>query len=160
METPADRKPPASDGFARRGWRRYAARMRRRPFVAAWQGVAAATFVVTLVSGALVRVTDPGSFTSLADGMWWAVQTVTTVGYGDVLPASLAGRLVAVLVMMFGLAFLTVTTAAVGSLFAESTRRRAMRECDDPLQEEVERLHARLDEVLDELHALRGRPRD
>jgi voltage-gated potassium channel len=136
--------------------RAYFDRLQRRPFVAAWQGVATATLLVTVLGGMLVRLTDAATFGSIWEGMWWAAQTVTTVGYGDVLPESALGRLVAVLVMMVGVAFLTVTTAAIASLFAESTRRRIARQREDPVHVEVERLHERLDEVMAELRMLRG----
>lgn len=146
----------AAGGRARRWFRAYLASLERRPFVAAWQGVAFATLAITVLGGLLVRITDPESIDSLGQGMWWAVQTVTTVGYGDTLPESLAGRLVAVLVMMIGVAFLTVTTAAIGSLFSESTRRRINRNREDPVHIEVELLHRRMDELLHEVRELRA----
>lgn len=149
-----DSRPPASDP-PRTPAQAYAERLQRRPFVAAWQGVAAATLLVTLVSGVLVRLTDAATFGSVWEGMWWAAQTVTTVGYGDVLPGSVAGRLVAVVVMMAGIAFLTVTTGAIASLFAESTRRRMAQHREDPMHAELDRLHERLDEVMQELRSLR-----
>lgn len=123
--------------------------------MAAWQGVTAATLLVTVAGGLLVRVTDPAAFGSIWDGMWWAAQTVTTVGYGDQLPSPPLGRLVAVLVMMFGLAFLTVTTAAIASLFAESARRRRESGGDHPLHDDLDRLGRRLDGLAAEVRALR-----
>ncbi|MFP5451651.1 MAG: potassium channel family protein [Thermoleophilia bacterium] len=147
---------PGQQGRLLRWWRAYLASLERRPFMAAWQGVAAATLLITVVGGMLVRLTDPESIDSLAQGMWWAVQTVTTVGYGDTLPESFAGRMVAVLVMMIGVAFLTVTTAAIGSLFSESTRRRIHRNREDPMHIEVERLHERMDVLIDEIRELRA----
>jgi voltage-gated potassium channel len=154
-QTPAADPEAPSDGFLARHSRAYLKRVQDRPFVAAWQGVASATFIITLCGGLLVRVTDPDVFANLWLGMWWAVQTVTTVGYGDVLPESLAGRLIATLMMMIGIAFLTVTTAAIGSLFSESTRRRIARNREDPVHVEVQRLHERLDELVSELRILR-----
>ena len=50
-------------------------------------------------------------------GLWWAVQTVTTVGYGDHTPVTVSGRLVAAFVMLVGIGFLTVVTAAITSTF-------------------------------------------
>lgn len=162
MSTPDIEQDGAPDGGDAEGgraktWlRSYLDRLERRPFVAAWQGVAFATLFITVVGGLLVRVTDPDSIDSLGQGMWWAIQTVTTVGYGDTLPESLPGRLVAVLVMMIGVAFLTVTTAAIGSLFSESTRRRIHRNREDPVHIEVELLHRRMDELLHEVRELRS----
>jgi voltage-gated potassium channel len=147
---------PEDPGRIRRWVRSYLSSLERRPFVAAWQGVAFATLVITVLGGILVRATDPQSIDSLSQGMWWAVQTVTTVGYGDTLPQSPAGRMVAVLVMMIGVAFLTVTTAAIASLFNESTRRRIHRNREDPVHVEVEHLHRRMDELLHEMRELRS----
>ena len=48
--------------------------------------------------------------------MWWAMQTVTTVGYGDVTPRHTSGRIVAVFVMLEGIAFLTIVIAAITRL--------------------------------------------
>ena len=54
---------------------------------------------------------------SLGSGLWWAVQTVTTVGYGDNVPTNVTGQLLAALVMLLGIGFLTVITAAITSTF-------------------------------------------
>ena len=53
-----------------------------------------------------MTVVDRNSFPTVGAGLWWAAQTVTTVGYGDHVPESVAGQLVAVLVMLFGIGFL------------------------------------------------------
>ena len=71
---------------------------------------------------------DRENFTTIGQGLWWAVQTVTTVGYGDAVPTTVAGRLVAAVVMLGGLAFLAVITAAVTSSFvARATEERTKR---------------------------------
>jgi voltage-gated potassium channel len=54
--------------------------------------IATATTVMTVVAGLLVTVVDRESFPSIGSGLWWATQTVTTVGYGDNIPMNLAGR--------------------------------------------------------------------
>src|SRR5262249_54001441 len=77
--------------------------------------IAAVTTVVTVGSGLLMAGIDHKNFPTLWLGLWWAVQTVTTVGYGDHVPTSAAGMLVAVLVMLLGIAFLSVITAAITS---------------------------------------------
>ena len=63
--------------------------------------IASASTVMTVGAGLLVTVVDRENFPSIGSGLWWAVQTVTTVGYGDNIPMNLAGRLVAVLVMLW-----------------------------------------------------------
>lgn len=92
--------------------------------MAIWQTVAGATVILTFISALLVRWTDPETIRTFGDGMWWAAQTVTTVGYGDIVLESAPGRAVGALVMFMGIAFITSTTAVMGTVFAESTRRR------------------------------------
>lgn len=79
--------------------------------------IAAITTVATVGFGLLMTAVDHRNFTTLGLGLWWAVQTVTTVGYGDHVPTTTAGRLLAALVMLIGLAFLAVITAAITSAF-------------------------------------------
>ena len=78
--------------------------------------IATASTAMTVGAGLLVTVVDRENFPSIGSGLWWAVQTVTTVGYGDNVPTNLAGRLVAVLVMLLGISFLTIITASITSL--------------------------------------------
>lgn len=56
------------------------------------------------------------------DGTWWAIVTVTTVGYGDVYPTSVSGRIVAIIVMLVGVGFLAVLTATIASFFVKADR--------------------------------------
>jgi voltage-gated potassium channel len=100
------------------------ARIAAQPFRGAWQGIAAVTLAIALVAGVLVRITDPHRYHSIWAGMWWGMQTVTTVGYGDVVPQTAAGRLTGVAVMLVGISFITVTAGAITSEFVEAARRR------------------------------------
>jgi voltage-gated potassium channel len=84
--------------------------------------IASATTLITLGAGILMTVVDRNNFSSIGSGLWWAVQTVTTVGYGDDVPTTVAGRLLAALVMLFGIGFLTVITAAITSTFVSRSR--------------------------------------
>jgi voltage-gated potassium channel len=130
-------------------------RITREPFLGAWRAVAVVTLVVTIAGGAAMRLTDPDTFSSVWLGMWWAAQTVTTVGYGDVLPASVAGRVVAVVVMLGGVAFISVTTAAIASAFVEAARRRRSAPTDDPATLELRRLREEVEALGAEVRALR-----
>jgi voltage-gated potassium channel len=84
--------------------------------------IAGVSTVITLAAGVLMTLVDRESFPSIGTGLWWAVQTVTTVGYGDHVPETVAGRLLAALVMLFGIGFLTVITAAITSTFVARSR--------------------------------------
>jgi voltage-gated potassium channel len=90
--------------------------------------IAAITTIATVGFGLLMTTIDHKNFTTVGEGLWWAVQTVSTVGYGDLVPSTTAGRLVAAAVMLLGLAFLAVVTAAITSSFvARATEERARR---------------------------------
>jgi voltage-gated potassium channel len=84
--------------------------------------VALITVFVVVVSGAVESVVDTGDFHSLWDAIWWAVVTVTTVGYGDVYPTTVQGRIVAMVVMLVGIGFLSVLTATIASHFVKTER--------------------------------------
>src|SRR5438105_995350 len=76
----------------------------------------AASFVTVAVVGALlIRVLDSHDFPSLGLAVWWALQTFTTVGYGDVVPTTVYGRVVGGVEMVLGVSFISFLTAAVTS---------------------------------------------
>ena len=83
--------------------------------------IAIASIAITLGSAVLMTIVDHEDYPSVGSGLWWAVQTVTTVGYGDHTPVNVSGRLVAALVMLVGIGFLTVITAAITSGFVSRT---------------------------------------
>ena len=85
--------------------------------------IASMSALMTLAAGVLVTIVDHDNYPSIGEGLWWAVQTVTTVGYGDNVPTNAAGRFVAVVVMLLGISFLTVITAAITSSFVARSRR-------------------------------------
>ena len=86
--------------------------------------------------------------------MWWALQTVTTIGYGDVTPKEPAGRIVAAFVMLEGVALLTITIAVITSTFvARAAREREDAEAADDEQAEV-RIEAKLDDLAARLERL------
>ncbi len=64
-----------------------------------------------------MRLLDHKEYPNIFIGMWWAIQTVTTVGYGDVTPRSVAGRIVATFVMLEAIALVAIVTAAITSTF-------------------------------------------
>ena len=110
--------------------------------------IASATIAITVASGLLMRVVDTEDYPSLGSGLWWAAQTVTTVGYGDEVPTSVGGRLLAVLVMLFGIGFLTVITAAITSTFvAHAAQRADQLGAEPPTAEQVRELDRRLERI-------------
>ena len=122
--------------------------------------IVTATAVVVVGGGILMRVVDHDEYSSVWTGMWWALQTVTTVGYGDVTPKHVSGRIVASIVMFEGIAFLAIITASITSSFVERAREARDLVTRKEEQTEHEQTIARFDELdrkLDRLEAaLRG----
>jgi voltage-gated potassium channel len=103
--------------------------------------------VLVLVAGLLARIVEPDTFTSLGLAYWWAVTTVTTVGYGDVVPESPAGRVVASMLMLTGLALIpTLTSVIVSTLIGK--RHAADQERIIQMEESAEAVLARIEERL------------
>lgn len=69
------------------------------------------------------NVVDHHDFDSFWKGVWWATATVTTVGYGDVVPTTVVGRLIGIALMLVGIGFLAVLTATIASAFVKSDRQ-------------------------------------
>ena len=114
--------------------------------------IVTATILIVTVGGVLMRFVDHSGYSSVWLGMWWVLQTVTTVGYGDVPPTNRLGFLVTAAVMLWGIAFLTITTAAITSVFVtRAQRERAVGEKDE--EAPVIAGLVRVDEQLAELTA-------
>jgi voltage-gated potassium channel len=113
----------------------------------AGRAIAFATFLVTVAAGVGIRLLDRAEFDNVWVGLWWAVQTVTTVGYGDVVPHNPNGRIVGAALMLVGIAFLTVITAMITATLVEVLRRRYERASGIHLE-------SRLDDVADRLARL------
>jgi voltage-gated potassium channel len=77
------------------------------------------TVAAVVVAGAAQHAVDAGEYGSLWDGVWWAVVTVTTVGYGDLYPKTVQGRLVGIVLMFVGIGFLSLLTASIASRFVK-----------------------------------------
>jgi voltage-gated potassium channel len=120
--------------------------------------IVAATAIVVVVSALLMRLFDGSEYPNLGRGLWWAMQTVPTVGYGDVTPQHPSGRIIATVVMLWGIAFLAILTAAITSTFVA----RAAREREEQLEAAGDKsTDARLDELaarLDRIEQLLSRP--
>jgi voltage-gated potassium channel len=136
--------------------RQFAKFLSKPPTVrAAARIIVVATASVVVLGGILMRVFDHKEYDNVWVGMWWAIQTVTTVGYGDVTPAALSGRIIASFVMLEGIAFLAIVTAAITSTFVARATKQLQAGRDDEMTElhRIEKRFDQLDRRLDRLEA-------
>jgi voltage-gated potassium channel len=124
--------------------------------------IVTATAVVVAGGGVAMRLLDHAEYSNVWVGMWWALQTVTTVGYGDVTPKNVSGRIVGGFVMLYGIAFLTITIAAITSTLVTRAERELAAELqaaeaeDVRLERRFEDVSARLERVEQLLKQLTG----
>ena len=109
-------------------------------------------FMASLAVYDAERGAPAASITSYLDAVWWALTTITTVGYGDDYPVTGQGRLVAVLLMVGGIALLGVVTAAVASWFVGRVTEAAQAQDDA----DDEAMRAEIRQLADEVRRLRG----
>jgi voltage-gated potassium channel len=128
-----------------------------RPRVARWYGrlnlfraiasILTVAVVLVLIAGALARLVEPEVFTSLGLAYWWAITTVTTVGYGDVVPESPSGRVVGALLMLTGLSLIpTLTSVIVSTLISKRTHEETRLLSDELVKstDSLQRIEERL----------------
>lgn len=101
--------------------------------------------MTVLGGGAAYAAVEKSQNLSAWDGVWWAIVTVTTVGYGDTFPQTDAGRIIAIMVMFVGIGFIAVLTAAAAERFLRVQREE---------RDELEGVEQRLDEILTRLDAI------
>lgn len=85
-----------------------------------------AIFVITILAGVLVAAVDPQRFHTPGEGIWWAWETVTTVGYGDYVPSNWPGRVIAIFLMICGVCLIALLSATFAELFIAEEERRAL----------------------------------
>ena len=104
--------------------------------------------VAVVLFGLAERLIDPKTFPNVWIGIWWAIETVTTVGYGDVVPRQTAGKVIAGFLMLGGLSLLSVVTAAITSGFVSRAEAHRRTTEQDPVIQ-------KLDQLAGELQAIR-----
>jgi voltage-gated potassium channel Kch len=101
---------------------------------------------LAVVAAVLERLFDP-AFDSFGDALWYSVVTVSTVGYGDIVPASATGRIIGSGLMLVGLGLIPLVTSVVVSILV-AHRNRAIREAAlrdlEVIVERLDRIEARL----------------
>jgi voltage-gated potassium channel Kch len=104
--------------------------------------IGAVAVALTVGAAALGRLVEPQTFGSFGEACWWALQTVSTVGYGDTVPETDGGRVIAAALMLLGVAFVPAITSIVVAVLVAQIQRRSGRQAahDMQLAERLERL--------------------
>jgi voltage-gated potassium channel len=97
--------------------------------------------LIVVVSGAAMAVVDTKDVHSFDEGVWWALVTVTTVGYGDIEITTAAGRVIAAFVMLAGIGFMAALTATIAAAFVKQERH-------DTTDVKLDKTDVKLDQVL------------
>ena len=118
--------------------------------------IVTATLLVVVLGGVLMRVLDHKEYASIWLGMWWVLQTVTTVGYGDLTPETPIGKILTSLVMLWGVAFLAIITAAITSVFVARAQQERMADADEAAAGAERTVDDRLDQIDAQLQQLRA----
>ena len=122
-------------------------------------GLAATFFVLALVGAIVMRVADAHNFPSVGLAFWWALQTMTTVGYGDVVPTTTAGKVVGGIEMMIGISLISLLTAAVTSVVIQRGETASREEDRANLEETAQTILAAIAEIDDRLGRLESQSR-
>jgi voltage-gated potassium channel len=138
--------PQAGEERSRTGFERM---LFAKPITPRRAGVLIATtsLSLTVLGGLAVWILDSSGIGSLGDSFWWAMQTVTTVGYGDVVPKGTTGRIVAAILMLNGIALISVVTAVVTATLMEQARRRRAAIDDKDVAAALARIESRLERI-------------
>jgi voltage-gated potassium channel len=125
--------------------RRAQTRLRGRVAIYVAGGASLLAFCAALAVLDAERSSPDGNINDFGDAMWWAVTTMTTVGYGDHFPVTGVGRLVAFGLMVGGIALLGTVTATLASWLVETVE--AEKEQVEDLESMVRRLEAKVDQL-------------
>ena len=122
---------------------RYAARL-----------IAGIWLATVVLFGIIERIVDPDTFGNVWLAFWWALQTITTVGYGDVVPQATAGKAVGAVLMLGGLSLLSIITATITSAFISRRQADMQASGQDPVIRHLDQIESRLDAIDAEIRRL------
>ncbi len=109
--------------------------------------IAGLTITVVLLAALFMRLFDSAEFSSYGEACWWAAQTVTTVGYGDIVPHDTLGRFIAGVVMLAGVAFISMISGVTASVLVDSVRKKRGIDHHEELLAELHEIKKRLEEL-------------
>lgn len=141
METPGAHQGPVQSRLAERA-KTAVANRRVFPYLVA------VTALSAVATGLIAHLIDRKDFPTFGIGVWWAVVTLGTVGYGDVVPHTAWGRVLGGVVILFGVTFISFLVAIVTSLFIDTARdaeKDALKGRHDELLALLQTMNARLE---------------
>lgn len=103
------------------------------------------SLAILLIGASLYSISEKVTF---PNALWWAITTATTVGYGDISPSTLIGKLAAVLIMLLGIGFIGVLTSNIMSLFSKDEEDETIKQIQE-LKKENHRLEVKLDKIME-----------
>jgi voltage-gated potassium channel len=104
------------------------------------------SMIVVLAGGAALTVLEPQTVKGgMGDGIWWAIVTASTVGYGDIAPSTLVGRIIAVVLMLCGIGMVSTLAASITSYFVGQNENLELKE----LRERLARMEVVLNEIAE-----------
>jgi voltage-gated potassium channel len=128
---------------------------RRSSYVSLTAGVTLFIVVIGLIFFLIER--RPDAPATLGEALWWALVTMTTVGYGDVVPQTLAGRLLGAFAMFFGIALTSLITADLAERMMAQRKKRVGQDTEDAgIQAQLEELTRQVERLADTIEELRA----
>ena len=139
-----------------RPWRSF----RNNPSSLKWATAASisVTVALVLIGAVAIRILDAAEYPTFGDAIWFTLQTITTVGYGDNTPVTAIGRIVTTVVMLVSIGLITVITAIITSIFIESARKRRVESEADETAASLARIEAALAETQARLDQIERKP--
>jgi voltage-gated potassium channel len=106
--------------------------------------VSAVTLLVIIAGGGALALLEPQTVKGgFFDGVWWAIVTASTVGYGDIAPTTLYGRMIAIIMMLAGVGLISTLAASITAYFIGQTENADMAD----LKRRLARIDARIEEI-------------
>jgi len=115
------------------------------------------TVAVVLIGSVVIWLFGGKDYPDLGTAVWFTLQTITTVGYGDVTPDTGFGKFVAGVVMVVAIGFTTIITALITSTFVEAAQRRRREDREAAERERDDSIDTRMGEIADRLAAIESR---
>ena len=115
------------------------------------------TVAVVIIGSLVIWLFGGRNYPDFETALWFTLQTITTVGYGDVTPDTTFGRLIAGVVMIVAIGFTTIVTALITSTFVDAAQRQRRADEEAARRDRADRADARLTERTERLAAIEAR---